>query len=67
MLLINVHQLDVVLADTIVLCALECEVDDIWCILRLECKDVLALCASKDLGEGGQVDTKSEISIAAEW
>ena len=66
MLLVNVHELDVILAQPVALRALEHEVDNIRRILGLECEDVIALCAAQDLGERGEVDAEREVAIAAE-
>ena len=66
MLLIDIHQLDVVLAQPIGLAVLKHEIDNIWRIFRLESEDVLVLCGSQDLGERGQVDAERDVAIAAE-
>lgn len=66
MFLVNVHELDVVLAESVALGALENKVDNIGRVLCLERKDVLILRATKDFGERGKVDTESEVAVAAE-
>lgn len=66
MLLINVHELDVVLAQSVALCALENQVDNIGRVLGLEGEDIFVLCAAEDLGEGGKVDAECEVAVAAE-
>ena len=66
MLLVNVHELDVVLANPVALSALEDQVDDVRRILRLKGEDVLVLCATKDFCEGGEVDAESKVAVAAE-
>lgn len=66
MLLVNVHELDVVLAQPVALRALEHQVDDIRRILGLECENVIVLCAAQDLGKGGEVDAERKVAIAAE-
>jgi hypothetical protein len=66
MLLINVHELDVVLAHPVRLWVLELQVHNIRRILRLECEDVLILSSSQDFREGGEVDAESDVAIAAE-
>lgn len=66
MLLINVHQLDVVLADSVALGALEDEVDDIGRVLGLEGQNVLVLGGAEDLLQGDEVDTEGDVAIASE-
>ena len=66
MLLVNVHELDVVLADPVALSALEDQVDDIRCVLRLEGEDVFVLCATEDFCEGSEVDAEGEVAVATE-
>lgn len=66
MLLVNVHQLDVVLADSVALGALEDEVDDIGRVLGLEGQDVLVLGGTEDLLQRDQVDTKGDVAVASE-
>ena len=43
MLLINVHQFDVILAESVRLAALEHQVDDIWSVFGLQSEDVIVL------------------------
>ena len=66
MLLVDVHQLDVVLADPVGAAVLEDEVDHVGRVLGLECKDVLAPCRAEHLCERAQVDTKGNVAVAAE-
>ena len=66
MLLVDVHQLDVVLADSVALRALEDEVDDIRRVLGLEGQDILVLGGTEDLLQGDKVDTESDVAIASE-
>lgn len=65
MLLINVHKLQVVLAQSIVGTALEDQVQHIGGVLSLEGKDIIVLGGTKDLGEGCEVDTKGDVAIAS--
>lgn len=65
-LLVNVHELDVVFTQSVALRALEHQVDDVRRILGLEGQDVIVLCAAQDLCEGGEVDTERKVAIAAE-
>ena len=66
MLLVNVHELDVVFTQSVALRALEHQVDDVRRILGLEGQDVIVLRAAQDLCEGGEVDTERKVAIAAE-
>jgi len=65
-LLVNVHELDVIFAQPVALRALKHQVDDVRRILGLEGEDVVVLCAAQDLGERGEVDAEREVAIAAE-
>ena len=67
MLLVNVHQLDVVLADSVALGALEDEVDDIGRVLGLEGQDVLVLGSTEDLLQRDKVDAEGDVAVASEW
>ena len=67
MLLVNVHQLDVIFADSVVLRVLKDKVQAIWCILGLQCDHVFILGTSENLCEGIQVDSKSNVAVAAVW
>ena len=66
-LLVDIHKLEVVLAKSVTLAALEQEVEDIWGVLGLESEDVIVLSGAKDLSEGGEVDSKSYVAIASVW
>lgn len=65
MLLINIHQLQVILAQPVTLAALELEVENIRSILRLKSQDIFVLSSAKNFSERGKVDTESYIAIAA--
>jgi hypothetical protein len=65
-LLINVHELDIILAQPVALSALEDQVDDIRRVLGLESQDVFVLCATQDFCEGGEVDSERKVAVAAE-
>ena len=67
MLLIDVHKLQVILAQPIALAALEHQVQNIWSILCLDCQDILVLGRAKDFCEGGKVDTEGNVAIASVW
>ena len=66
MLLIDIHKLDIIFAQPITLAALEHQVHNVWCILRLECQDVLILSASEHFHERAEVDTEGDVAVAAE-
>lgn len=66
MLLINVHQLDVVLAQSVCVCALEYQVDHVRRIFSLQCKNILVVCATEHFCQGRQVDPQGNVAIAAE-
>lgn len=66
MLLVDIHQLDIVLAQSIGTSGLEDEVDDIWRVFRLQCEDVGRLGGAQNFCEGGQVDTECNVSITSE-
>jgi hypothetical protein len=65
-LLVDVHELDIVLADPVGRAVLEDEVDDIGRILGLEGEDVVALGGAEHLCERAQVDTEGDVAVAAE-
>ena len=66
MLLIDIHQLDIVFTQPIRVCALEHQIDHIGSILRLEREYILVLCSSKYFRKGSEVDAKSNVSVTAE-
>lgn len=66
MFLVNVHKLDVVLADPVLARCFESNVDDVWCILRLEREDIIWPGRAKDLRQGAQVDTERDVAVTAE-
>ncbi len=65
MLLINIHKLQVILAQPIALAALENQVQNIWCILSLDCQNILVLGGTQDFCEGSEVDTESNVTVAS--
>lgn len=66
MLLIDVHQFDVVLAEPVGVRTLENQVHDIWGVFGLECEDIIALSCAEHFCEGAQIDAESDVAIAAE-
>ena len=65
MLLVNVHELDVVLAQPVALLALKDHVDHVGRVLGLEGEDVLVRGAAEHLCERGQVDAERDVAVAA--
>ncbi len=65
MLLVNVHQFDVVFAESVRLGTLEHQVNDIWRVVRLQGQDVFVLSSAEDLGQGDQVDTDGDVAVTA--
>lgn len=66
MLLVNVHQFDVILADPVAIGALEDNVDNIWRVFGLEGENIVGLSGAEDLLKRGKVDTESDVAVAAE-
>ena len=66
MLLVNVHQLNVVLADPVAVGALKDNVDDIWRVFGLEREDVVGLSRAEHLLQRCEVDTESDVPVASE-
>ena len=64
MLLIDIHQLDVIFAESIVVGALEHEIHNIRCVLSLDRQNVFVLSASQNLGKGVEVDAQSNVTVA---
>ena len=64
-LLVDVHQLDVVLAEPIHRAALEDEVEAVGRVVGLERHDVVRLSRPKHLGQRGQVDAQRQVPVAA--
>ena len=65
MLLVNVHELQVVLANAVIFAALEDQVQHIRGVLGLEGQDILVLSSAQHLGEGGEVETEGNVAVAA--
>ena len=66
MLLVNVHELDVVLADPGVGVVLEDEVDDIRRILGLQRQDVVVLRSAEHFCERSEIDAEGNVAVASE-
>jgi hypothetical protein len=67
MLLVNIHKLQVILAQPVALAALENQVQNIRSILSLDCQDILILGGTQDFGEGSEVDTECNVAVASVW
>lgn len=65
MLLVNVHELQVVLADAVVLAALKDQVKHVGGVLGLERENIFVLGSAEHLGERGQVDTEGDVAVAS--
>lgn len=66
MLLVDVHELDIVLADPVAARILKDEVDDVRRVLRLQGQNVIGLCGTEHLGEGCEIDTEGDVAVASE-
>lgn len=64
-LLVNVHELDVIFAQAVRLSALEHEVDHIGRVLSLQGQDIVILSGTEHLGQGNQVDAQGDVAVAA--
>lgn len=65
-LLIDIHKLDVILAQPITFAALEDQIHNIRRILRLQRQYVLILRASQHLHERGEIDAQGDVAVTAE-
>ena len=66
MLLIDIHEFDVVFAQPVALAAFEDQIDNIRSILCLQGQNVLVLRTAKHLHERAQVDSEGDVTVAAE-
>lgn len=64
-LLVDIHKLEVVLGNAVVVGALEDEVERVGGVVGLEGEHVLVLGSAQDLGERDQVDTESDVAVAS--
>lgn len=67
MFLVDVHELQIVLADAVVVCRLEQQVENVGSVLSFKSHNVLILGGAKDLGQGRQVDTEGNVAITSVW
>lgn len=65
MLLVDIHELDIIFAYPVLVGRLEHNVDNIRCVFRLYAKDIFVLCCAENLGQGTKVDTESDVTVAA--
>lgn len=66
MLLIDIHELDVIFAQAVALAALKHQVNNIRRILRLQRQDVFVLGASQHLHQRAEVDAEGNVAVTAE-
>ena len=66
MLLIDVHKLNIILAQPIAFATLKDQVDHIRSIFRLQGQNVFVLGASEHLHERGEIDAERDVAVAAE-
>lgn len=66
MLLIDIHELDIILAQPITLAALKHQVDHIWGVVCLEGQDIFILRAPQHFHERAEIDAESDVAVAAE-
>ena len=66
MLLVNVHQLDIVLADPVAGLIFEDQIDHVGRVLRLDGEHVFVLSRTKHFCERAKVDSQGNVTIAAE-
>ena len=65
MLLVNVHELDLIFTDPVRCVVLERQRDDIGRVLSLQRKNVLALSRAQHLCKRAQVDAECDVAVAA--
>lgn len=67
MLLVNVHELQIIFAQPVTVAALEDQVEHVWRVFSLEGQDILGTRSTEDLCKGSKVDAKSNVAIASVW
>lgn len=65
MLLVNVHKLDIVLANAVRIGTLKDQVHHVGRVLGFESKDVILLSGTEHLCERDEVDSERDIAVAA--
>ena len=66
MLLIDIHKLDIILAQPVAFAALKNQIDNVRRIFRLQRQYVFILRTSQHLHERGEVDAEGDVAVAAE-
>lgn len=66
MLLIDIHQLDIVLGEPLTLRALKHQIHNVGRVHSFESEDVLVGGGAEDFREGGQVYAEGDVAVAAE-
>lgn len=66
-LLVNIHQLEVILAQPVAIAALKDKVQHIRRVLSLDSEDILVLRRTENLGQRRKVNTKRDVAIASIW
>jgi hypothetical protein len=66
-LLVNIHELQVVLAQSVIVAALKNQVEHVRRVFGLEGEDILSPGSAEDLCQGGEVNTQSYVAIAPVW
>jgi hypothetical protein len=66
MVLVDIHQLDIILADPVLFRRLKHQIDRIWRVFSLERQYVAGLGSFQDFCERGQVDPEGDVAVAAE-
>ena len=67
MLLINIHELQIIFAQSVTIGVLENQVEHIRRVFSLEGQDILVLGSTKDFCKGGKVHPQSYVTVAAVW
>ena len=65
MLLIDVHELDIIFAEPITLAAFKNQVDGIRMVIGFQCQDVFVLCTSEDFHQGAEINAKSNVAVTS--
>lgn len=67
MLLVDIHQFDVVLGNTIILRVFKNEIEHIRCIVGLERQQVIVLRSTEHLLQRRKIDSEGNIAVTAVW
>ena len=66
MLLVNVHKLDIVLADAVILGVLKDDIDHVGGVFGLDGENVGSRSGAKNFLKGPQIDANGNISVTSE-